>query len=607
MASFFISFLIYLFTLCPTVYFGDSGEFITAAYCLGIPHNPGYPLYCLLGHLFIKIIPWGSIAFRVNLMSAFWASAAVALTNLIIYRLTTSRIISFAFSLVLAFSSLFWSQALVAEVYSLDAFNFCLLIFILLKWQEGKRPHYLNIFFFFLGIALAGHLNILCFIPAFLLFIVLVDRAVLFNGKRLSIFFLFFLLGLSLYLYLPLRSLANPPLDWGDPENLRNFLRHITGFEHRHRFIGQPDLASTVKRIFEIFTLFKSQFSLIGLILGFAGWLVLSRSHVPLFLLGLLVFLGNFIYILFLNTAPITTTAFGLASDILLAVGLAIIFWEIFRRFSPPFKNICIFLPLILLLNNFQLCNMNNFYLARQYGLDILNNLPEKAIIFSEGDAHLFTLLYLKVVEGKREDVEVIDRGGTLFKAPEVAKRSREIEKEIIVKSGRPVYFTARPNLSDLPPRIMVPEGIAFRVAKDGEEIKEKEIRLTGLIEVRELWLERDFWVRDVTSDYLYFCGEEARSRGKGKEKYFYSLASSLGHDSKFNHLRLARAYLDSGDSISAEVECQQAISLDPGLWYPYLLMAGIAEKEGRKEKAGNYWKKVKELNPNFKGELRNY
>lgn len=74
---FLISFTVYLLTLCPTVYVGDSGELIAASYTLGIPHPPGYPLFCILGKIFITLIPIGSIAYRVNLLSAFFASATV--------------------------------------------------------------------------------------------------------------------------------------------------------------------------------------------------------------------------------------------------------------------------------------------------------------------------------------------------------------------------------------------------------------------------------------------------------------------------------------------------------------------------------------------------
>src|SRR3989338_3480724 len=88
---FFVTFAIYIRTLCPTVYVGDSGQLIAAAYTLGIPHPPGYPIYCLVGKLF-NYIPVGSIAYRMNLMSAFFASATVAVLYLILCRLTTQML-----------------------------------------------------------------------------------------------------------------------------------------------------------------------------------------------------------------------------------------------------------------------------------------------------------------------------------------------------------------------------------------------------------------------------------------------------------------------------------------------------------------------------------
>jgi hypothetical protein len=66
--SFAVPLGIYARTLCPTIYFGDSGEFVTAAHFLGVAHPTGYPLYCLLGHLFQVAVPWGDAAWRMNLL-----------------------------------------------------------------------------------------------------------------------------------------------------------------------------------------------------------------------------------------------------------------------------------------------------------------------------------------------------------------------------------------------------------------------------------------------------------------------------------------------------------------------------------------------------------
>ena len=77
-AVFGVALLVYVFTLCPTVYWEDAGELITVSYTLGIAHPPGHPLYSILGHLF-TLLPWRTIAARVNLMSAIFGALAAAL------------------------------------------------------------------------------------------------------------------------------------------------------------------------------------------------------------------------------------------------------------------------------------------------------------------------------------------------------------------------------------------------------------------------------------------------------------------------------------------------------------------------------------------------
>src|SRR5689334_12946479 len=75
---FFAAFLIYLHGAYPSVSAGDSGEFITSAQTLGIPHAPGYPTYTVLASCLNKLIPWGNHGYRVNLFSALCAAFAVA-------------------------------------------------------------------------------------------------------------------------------------------------------------------------------------------------------------------------------------------------------------------------------------------------------------------------------------------------------------------------------------------------------------------------------------------------------------------------------------------------------------------------------------------------
>jgi hypothetical protein len=56
-------------TLTRTSRGGDSGELAAAVATGGVIHPPGYPLYALLGNLFV-LLPHGTLAWRMNLMSA---------------------------------------------------------------------------------------------------------------------------------------------------------------------------------------------------------------------------------------------------------------------------------------------------------------------------------------------------------------------------------------------------------------------------------------------------------------------------------------------------------------------------------------------------------
>src|SRR2546428_14185748 len=79
--AFLIPGAVYMRTLAPTVPFWDAGEFIACSYILGIPHPPGTPLYVLLGRV-ATLIPWATVAQRINAMSAIPSALTILLTYL---------------------------------------------------------------------------------------------------------------------------------------------------------------------------------------------------------------------------------------------------------------------------------------------------------------------------------------------------------------------------------------------------------------------------------------------------------------------------------------------------------------------------------------------
>ncbi len=133
------SLAIYLQTLAPSVatLFDDSLEFPLASYRLGIVHPTGYPLYTLLSKLF-TLGAAQSVAGRVNLFSAVAGALTVSLVFLVARQLTRRRLPATLGALALAVSPLFWSQAVIAEVYTLHTAFVCAIIWVALRW--GKNP-----------------------------------------------------------------------------------------------------------------------------------------------------------------------------------------------------------------------------------------------------------------------------------------------------------------------------------------------------------------------------------------------------------------------------------------------------------------------------------
>ncbi|MEJ2211829.1 MAG: DUF2723 domain-containing protein, partial [Anaerolineae bacterium] len=181
--------VIYNATLTPSLSYksADGNELATVCYTLGLAHSTGYPLYTWLGKLF-TYLPIGDAAHRVSLMSAVLGAGGVALLYLILRDLSggrspaVSRLASAFDALLFGFSLTFWSQTGIAEVYAPTLFKVALTLLLLLRWAQarraGKRRAHLWLWAFALvyGLSLGTHMSNLGFAPAFVLFVLLVDR-----------------------------------------------------------------------------------------------------------------------------------------------------------------------------------------------------------------------------------------------------------------------------------------------------------------------------------------------------------------------------------------------------------------------------------------------
>ena len=134
--------LLYIRTLAPSLLWGDSAEFQTLSYTLGMTHPSGYMTQIMIGKLF-TYIPVGNIAYRVNLMSAFFGAVAVAEVYLIVRMLGGIPAAAISASLMLGLIPLFWRNTLVAESYAPAAGMITTIWLLFLCWRKTQKWQYL--------------------------------------------------------------------------------------------------------------------------------------------------------------------------------------------------------------------------------------------------------------------------------------------------------------------------------------------------------------------------------------------------------------------------------------------------------------------------------
>ncbi|TEU01121.1 MAG: DUF2723 domain-containing protein [Candidatus Stahlbacteria bacterium] len=209
-----ISIVLYMSFLCPSISSGDSGELAASAHILGIPHPPGYPFYMILGRLFSMIFP-GNPALGMNILSSIFAILSLLLVFQILLDFGIKPQIAFIPSILLSIHPLFLQFATITEVYTITSFFFLLELLLL------KRDNYL-LLSYVVGISFLIH-PMLWIIGVYSLYKIL---------KRDYRLIIYSFVGISVILYLPIRSISNPLIDWGNPETLRGVISHILRFEY---------------------------------------------------------------------------------------------------------------------------------------------------------------------------------------------------------------------------------------------------------------------------------------------------------------------------------------------------------------------------------------
>lgn len=585
-ASCAISFGVYLRTLCPTVFVGDSGELISAAYTLRIPHPPGYPTFCLLGKLF-TLLPVGNVAYRVNLLSAFFASLTIGFVYRILlhlFRRETQGKEANAFALagafLFAFLRDFWFYALSAEVYTLNTFFFAVLLYVLLRWQEEKKETLFFLGLFLFGLGLGNHHTLLMFGPLALCVLLLEAPEMVRNPRFLGKSLIFIGLGLSVYLYLPLRAANAPTMNWGVTPSWRSVLNHI--LRTRYHDIGLPPyrLDLYLQQLHSFFQTLGRQAPLFFWIFSILGFWKLLSKHPAFFFISAFLFLGgSFLLIL---TAPFEATSMNIylmRPFYLPAWMILVLFWGIGLREGVSFFwkgsalgkrwrvwALVFLFPLFLLVAHFPFNDLSDHRLAEAYGRDLLDTVPSNGILFASGDNTLFILSYLTHVEKLRPDILITGLETSSF--PQVQKKSFF---KFLSQSKKISVYTNAPHLSYPAGFELKPRGLLYQLVRKGEAVPKISWKTYPKRLLAEDIRVKDLLEKHLVSYYVWAKTEALLAVGDSEKAHLLLKAfSAWAEKESFLQLRLGMFCLSKGWPSEGMAALQRAFESNPydsGVW----------------------------------------
>jgi tetratricopeptide (TPR) repeat protein len=424
------------YIICSTPLCGwrDGPEFAVTATYLDVAHPSGFPTYSLMAKV-ATWLPLGSIGFRVTIFTAFAGGMSLFILALLLkrlHKLETERPPAlawlFAPILILALDKAVFVSSTELEVYSLHTFFIVILFYCATRWHEGSGIKWLYVGGFLYGLSAGNHGSMCLYLPVLLLLTFYGepkeenDGSKLRHLKRISFLILFFIIGLSVYLYLIIRSNTNHlPVDFGRPSTWHRFWLHISDAKdsdyHFKGLANQEELFYLVK--VQIQNLLSPIFwpsillSLWGLRFLWKKFQIMSVALVLLILINV----GFFYYWIDGSAAFIPSIC---AYTILVSLGMGelgryIIEKKLFKWITSAAMVIIVSLTIVLM-GKERLSESETFsgYQSFEFFYPDLANAPPQSILIHH--AGWLSLLSLQYVYAVRPDASLVLMSG--FQAP---------------------------------------------------------------------------------------------------------------------------------------------------------------------------------------------
>eukprot|EP01113_Clastostelium_recurvatum_P001750 TRINITY_DN10721_c0_g1_i1.p1 TRINITY_DN10721_c0_g1~~TRINITY_DN10721_c0_g1_i1.p1 ORF type:complete len:736 (-),score=159.46 TRINITY_DN10721_c0_g1_i1:19-2034(-) len=433
----------------PSAPGGDSAELIIAAYQMSVAHPPGYPLFTWLGKLF-TFIPFGTIAWRVNLMSVMCGVLSAVFMFRAVALWTSNNWAGFLSAAMYSFTPLIWTYTVQAEVFSMNNMFVNLLLYVtvlyaysksdaLVPGNDAPKKHdpvvLAHVGAFLGGLSLTNQHTIVIFLVPIIVWVTVVvgRRELLFVRERWVSLFGVMLLGMTPYLHLLVSPMINPhKYSWGDTSTLSGFKTHFLREEYGtlRLYSGTMDDGSGLwERWGVYFGNVHKELHYLGLPLAALGAIVaLKGKRFQPKSVGTLVMVAYLIYTCWffrLTNLPINSALhlgvlmrFFMQPNALvciwMGIGFSFLADHLFPAHTSTTQKKTILGATVLAIvafhigKNFNTMDQSQNWFFYDYGLNILQPLPQHAVLLVGGDLQSNIPQYLQLCEGIRTDVDVL-------------------------------------------------------------------------------------------------------------------------------------------------------------------------------------------------------
>lgn len=461
-----VLFILYAATSPRTVALEDDGLFVLSSRFLGVEHPPGYPLFTLFGRLF-TYLPLGSVAYRVHLASACFGALTCAAAWLCARVLMAGRLPAYLAALGLGFSPVFWSQSIIAEVYTLNTFLFLLLAYLGLRAcpPNGQAAagletsRFVPWMAFIFGLSLANHWPLMVLVaPAFAILLWPRRTEVV---RRMPLLLLLAAIGLLPYAWMVLLSWSGLAISFDGPlETFAEFWYFVSraGYAEVDTSPG-ADWLDRLRFFPFLGAQLAVQFAFVGTALAGIGfwqqwrtfgkrvsWFLLVAFLMPsAVLLLLLGFEYDSVSKHVFHVYPLPSYA---VAALWMGLGLGWLTRVLGLSALRAAASGLVVLALIFALGS-RSNMLADYDWAARYAKAVMRSLPKDAVLFVKGDVDLGPIGYFHIIEGMRPDITLYQSGGLILgnrlfhplrTSPAEVQR---ILRQFIQRQAGPVAFTS--------------------------------------------------------------------------------------------------------------------------------------------------------------------